>query len=127
MQAKAKTFLSIILSFLLGGAAGGFIGSAYFAKHTSYRNRPTREAVGKEFATKLQLTEIQSVSVDSLIEANRTKFSTLSKQYSASFKANRDSLRASIRKLVTPEQNMLYDQYIREMEEREKKWRQDTR
>lgn len=127
MEAKTRTFWFIIVAFVLGVVAGGFIGSTYFGKRNAFRGKPTREDVQKEFTTKLQLTPAQSISVDSVLEASRAKFSAMSKRYSESFKANRDSLRMEIRKLLTPEQNKLYDNYIKEIDEREKRWRQGTR
>jgi hypothetical protein len=127
MQPQTKTSLLIVSAFLLGIIGGGFVGSTYLGKKNSYRTRPSREEIQKEFATKLRLTPQQSVVIDSLFEAGRERFNALSKQYSELFKARRDSLRLEIRKQLTPEQNKLYDEYIKEMDEREKRWRQGSR
>ncbi|HXG39013.1 MAG TPA: hypothetical protein VNL36_09625 [Bacteroidota bacterium] len=127
MQAKTKTFWLIIVVFLLGGIAGGFVGSTYFGKKNTFRSRPSREEIQKEFAMKLKLTPEQSATIDSVFEANRAKLNAISKQYSQMFKAHRDSLRVEIRKQLTPEQNKLYDEYIKEIEERERRWRQGSR
>ena len=127
MEAKTKTFWFIIIAFLLGGVAGGFVGSTYFAKRSNGRPRAGREELQKEFATKLKLTTLQSTSVDSIIESHRTKFNAVSTQFTAAFRANRDTLRLEIRKLLTQSQNGLYDAYIKEMDEREKKWHQTSR
>ena len=40
------------------------------------------------------------------------------------FSADRDTLRGSIRKLLSPEQNKLYDDYIKEMESRDTRRRE---
>jgi hypothetical protein len=127
MQAKTKTFWLIMVAFLLGGIAGGFVGRTYFGKKNAFRDRPSREEIQKEFAAKLRLTPEQSATIDSVFEANRVKMNTIAKQYSQMFRAYRDSLRAEIRKQLTPEQNKLYDDYIKEIEEREKRWRQRSR
>ncbi len=127
MEAKTKTFWFIIIAFLLGGVAGGFIGSTYFAKRNNGRPRASREQVQKEFATKLKLSPSQSSSVDSLIESHRTKFNAVSTEFTAAFRANRDTLRLGIRKLLSQSQNTLYDAYIKEMDERERKWHQTSR
>jgi hypothetical protein len=127
MEAKTKTFWFIIIGFLLGGVGGGFIGSTYFAKRNNGRSRASREEVQKEFATKLKLTVQQTSSVDSTIESHRKNFNAVSSEFTSRFRANRDTLRLEIRKLLTPEQNTLYDAYIKEMDEREKKWHQTSR
>ncbi len=127
MQAKTKTFWLIMVVFLLGGIAGGFVGSTYFGTQHPYRSRPSWEDIRKEFAAKLRLTPEQSATIDSVFEANRVKMNAISKQYSQLFQAHRDSLRAEIRKQLTEEQNKLYDEYIKEIEEREKRWRQGSR
>jgi flagellar basal body-associated protein FliL len=127
MQAKTKTLWLIMVVFLLGGIAGGFVGSTYFGKKNAFHSRPSREEIQKEFATKLKLTPEQSATIDSVFEANRAKMNIISKQYSQLFKAHRDSLRAEIRKQLTPEQNKLYDDFIKEIDEREKRWRHGSR
>lgn len=127
MQARTKTFWLIMMVFLLGGIAGGFVGSTYFGRKNSFRSKPSREEIRKEFATKLKLTPEQNATIDSVFEANRAKMNAVSKQYSQIFKAYRDSLRAEIRRQLTPDQNKLYDDYIKEIDERERRWRQGSR
>lgn len=127
MESKTKTFVFIIVAFLLGVVLGGFVGVTYFAKKNSGRTRPSREEIQKEFSAKLKLTGLQSVSVDSIIEAHRAKFNAVSGQFTNAFRANRDTLRLEIRKLLSPKQNTLYDSYIKEMDEREKRWHQGSR
>jgi transketolase len=127
MGAKTKTFWFIIIAFLLGGVAGGFVGTTYVGKKNTYHTRPSREEIQREFSSRLKLTPQQSETIDSIFEASRTKMNELSKQYSQVFRARRDTLRAEIRKRLSPEQNRLYDEYIKEMDEREKRWRQGSR
>ncbi len=113
----------IILAFLLGAVGGTFVGKSYFGKRDSFRHHPAREEVRKEFIKKLKLTPEQSVAVDSILEATRPKFSAIREQHTQLFQAQRDSLRKEIRTLLSQEQNLLYDRYIKEMEERESRWR----
>ena len=117
----------MMIAFLLGAIGGGFVGSTYFAKRNGGRTRPNRGEIQKEFSVKLKLTGGQSASVDSIIESHRAKFSAISGEFTAAFRANRDTLRSEIRKLLSQDQNMLYDSYIKEMDEREKKWHQTSR
>ncbi len=122
MELKTKTFLFIILSFLLGAVAGGFIGRTYFAPEGN--GHPSRAEFRKQFARDLKLTPMQEAQVDSILEFNRNKISNIQKQYTDVYKLHKDTLRLEIRKLLTPEQNKLYDERIRKQEEREAKRRE---
>ena len=124
MGLKTKTFTFVLLSFLLGGVAGGYIGKTYFTAPGG-GHRPTRAAMQKQFAERLHLDAPQSAKVDSILEAYRQTFSQVQKGYWQSFHLKRDTLRLSIRALLTPEQNKLFDDYIKEMDEREAKRREN--
>lgn len=127
MQPKTKTLLLVVVSFLLGGIGGGFIGKTYFAERGGRTSPTSREQVKLEFATKLKLDAAQSTQIDTLIEAFRAGFNETRKQYTELFRVRRDSLRNDIRKLLSGEQNQLYDDYIKEMDEREKKYHRGQR
>lgn len=122
MELKTKTFAFIILSFLLGGVAGGFIGKTYFSGPPGGR-RPNRVEMQKQFADRLKLTSEQSTKVDSILESFRGNFSQVQSHYWQSFHGKRDTLRLSIRALLTEEQNKLFDKYIKEMDGHESKRR----
>lgn len=124
MELKTKTFVFIIASFLLGGIAGGFIGKTYFTGQGS-GHRPTRAEMQKHFDARLKLDSSQSVRVDSILEAFRQSFSQVQSQYWGSFHAKRDTLRMSIRALLTADQNKLFDDYIKESDQREAKRREN--
>ena len=121
MGLKTKTFVFIVISFLLGGVAGGFIGKSYFASQGG-RNRPTRAATQKQFADRLKLNAVQSARVDSILESFRQSYSQVQSGY---WKTRRDSVRISIRSLLSPDQNKLFDDYIKEMDERDAKRREN--
>jgi hypothetical protein len=117
MELKTKTFVFIILSFLLGGVAGGFISGPPGGR------RPNRAEMQKQFADRLKLTPEQSTKVDSILESFRGNFSQVQAHYWQSFHGKRDTLRMSIRALLTEEQNKLFDKYIKEMDGHESKRR----
>lgn len=123
MNAKSKTILFILVSFLLGLIAGGFIGMRYFDGSRRTHRPPNQSEVMKEFSQKLELSERQIRIVDSLLELQRTKIGEFRKQYSEMFKSQRDTLRMEIRKHLSEDQNRRYDAYIQEVEEREAKWK----
>jgi hypothetical protein len=125
MELKTKTFVFIVLSFLLGGIAGGFIGKTYFAGQTGSR-RPSRAEMQKQFDERLKLTPAQSTKIDSILESFRENFSQVQSHYWQAFHVKRDTLRMSIRALLTTDQNRLFDDYIKEMDGRESRRRDTT-
>jgi len=116
MGLKTKTFIFVLLSFLLGLVAGGYIGRTYFAG---------QGGIQKQFAERLHLNASQAVKVDSILEAFRQSFGQVQNGYWQTFHLKRDTLRLSIRVLLAPEQNKLFDDYIKEMDEREAKRREN--
>jgi len=125
MELKTKTLVFIVLSFLLGGVAGGFIGKNFFSGPTGNR-RPSRSEMSKQFNERLKLSPVQSASVDSILESFRQNFSQVQTHYWQTFHAKRDTLRLSIRALLSPDQNKLFDNYVKEMDEREARRRDST-
>jgi hypothetical protein len=125
MELKTKTFVFIVLSFLLGGVAGGYIGKTYFGGQMASR-RPSRAEMQKQFNERLKLSPVQSTKIDSILESFRENFSQVQTHYWQSFHVKRDTLRMSIRALLTGEQNKLFDGYIKEMDGRESRRRDST-
>ena len=125
MQAKSRTLVFLVVSFLLGGVAGVFADRTWL--NSPAPKRPSRGEVSKEFAEKLMLRPEQTVAVDSILEARKERFVAVRKGYSETIKLQRDTLRREIRKLLSPDQNNLYDQYIKEIEERETRHRKENR
>ena len=125
MGAKSKTLVFIIVSFLLGGIVGAVVYGNYFGQRRG--TRPTHQDIVREFTQRLNLQGNQPMVVDSILEAGRAKFGEIRKQYSETFRSQRDSLRREIRKILKPEQNLLFDQYIKEMDERESRYRRENK
>jgi len=124
MGLKTKTFAFVVMSFLLGGVAGGYIGKTYFATQGA-GHRPTRATIQKQFADRLHLNSSQATKVDSILEAFRQSFGQVQNGYWQTFHSKRDTLRLSIRALLSPEQDKLFDDYIKEMDGREAKRREN--
>jgi hypothetical protein len=125
MELKTKTFAFIVLTFVLGGVAGVFLGRTYFSGQAD-RHRQSWAGVQKQFADRLKLDATQTAKVDSILEAFRQNFSVVQGQYWQSFHAKRDTLRMSIRALLTAEQNKLFDDYIKETDQRESRRREGS-
>jgi hypothetical protein len=116
MGPKTKTIIFIILSFVLGGFAEGVI--LYY--HGGNSNVPARRYqtqadFRKAFAERLKLDPKQVVVIDSIVNIYRGRMNFHRQQ----ILAVRDTLRLEIRKQINPEQNRLYDEIVREIDERE--------
>lgn len=120
MQSKTKTILLILVSFLLGGVGGAYAVKTFFPSQNG-GPRGSRAEYQKMFAERLRLDAAQTGKVDSLFDAHRSRFGEVKKTYSEIVRQKRDTLRMEIRKLLSPEQNALYDSFIKEQEEREKR------
>jgi Ser/Thr protein kinase RdoA (MazF antagonist) len=122
MTAKSKTILFIFVAFLLGGVAGGVLVHRYWPDFRPSRPEAPKDAL-KAFAARLHLEPRQMAEVDSLLELRRQRFEA----YRSLTMASRDSTRQEIRKILTPEQNKLFDDYIQEMNSREERYRSANR
>lgn len=120
MELKTKTTLFIVASFILGAIGGGYAVKTFFSSSNG-GPRVSRGEYQKQFVERLHLDTAQAAKVDTIFDAHRMRFSEVKKAYSEIFRQKRDTLRMEIRKLLTPEQNALYDSYIKEQEDREKK------
>jgi hypothetical protein len=118
MQPKFRTALFILLSFLLGGVSGVFVGKYYLGDGRGW-GPPSRKYIQQEFAERLKLDSAQQTKVDSIVEAHRVRFDEIRKRFGGEFRAQRESLRVEIRKELSAEQNLFYDDYIKDMERKE--------
>jgi len=119
MSPKTKTALLILLCFALGAVAG-FVGDRYyFASRAPHRPDPAQ--MRKEFAQRLHLDTLQLSRVDSLMDSHRKKMDDIRKMFSS----ERDTLRAGIRRMLDPAQNRIYDEYIKQIEARDAKRREN--
>jgi hypothetical protein len=117
IEPKRKTLLFILLSFILGAVSGGFF-TGYVIMNRAWRLYPHKE-IQKEFAERLKLDGRQQAIVDSIVVNHRTTFDEIRARFGSEVRAQRESLRVKIRKTLTVEQIPLYEEYIREMEQRE--------
>lgn len=122
MSAKSKTIIFIFFAFLLGAVTGGVLVRQYWPERRIARTEAPKDAL-KAFAERLHLDARQTTEVDSLLERRRQRF----EGYRSAMMASRDSTRQEIRKLLTPEQNKLFDDYLQEMNAREERFRTQSR
>ncbi len=117
MGPKSKTLLFIVLSFLLGAVSGVFGGKVLFTQR--WGGGYSHKEIRKEFTEKLELDATQQMRVDSMLEFHRKNFDMIRERFGGEFRAQRESLRAEIRTLLSPEQSARYELYIKEMERKE--------
>ena len=120
MEPKTKTLLFILASFVLGVAAGIAFKDTLLPHRPSYRSELEWR---KSFYERLKIEGEQIGKVDSILDAQRGRMNV----YRELMMATRDTTRAEIRKLLSDEQNRLYDNFIKEMHEREARERQPNK
>ena len=112
MSPKTKTVFLILACFALG-AVVGFVAEKYYLAPRG-PHRPDYAQARKQFAQQLHLDTLQLTQVDSLMDSHRKKMEDIRKLFSA----ERDTLRADIRKMLNPDQNRIYDEFVKQLDAR---------
>lgn len=121
MKPKTKTLLFILLSFLLGSAAGYMAFDAGVFRGGK-GGRPSPQEFRREFHRKLSLDSLQIREVDSLLDSYWTRMSV----HRDAMVRDRDTLRSELRRRLSPEQQTTYDAMNRQMDARYERGRRDT-
>ncbi|HVN49314.1 MAG TPA: hypothetical protein VMU30_10910 [Bacteroidota bacterium] len=74
---------------------------------------PSREDVLKMFADRLHLDSHQITQVDTILDTYRPTLD----EYRKHVRLTRDTIERRIRAVLSPEQNKLYDDYIKELDQ----------
>jgi Tfp pilus assembly protein PilN len=118
MKPKTKTLLFILLSFLLGIICGWFLEDRMFNRMQFHKER-NHGGFLKVLNERLHLDERQMAQVDSILESRKQKMEI----YRKNALAMRDTTRVEIRKILDFEQTKLFDDFNRELDNKEaKKW-----
>ena len=112
MKPKTKTILFILLSFVLGIAAG-VVFDRHILPMLPQAPPPSRADVMKAFATRLHLDSLQTANVDTILNTYRPTLD----MYRKNVRLTRDTIEQKIRSILSPEQNKLYDDYIKELDQ----------
>ena len=112
MKPKTKTILFILFSFVLGIVCGWFVQDRFFQK--AGRTPPDFQ---KMLAERLHLDGHQIAQVDSILDVRKQLMDVHWKR----LLAMRDTTRLEIRKVLTTDQNKIFDSIIQEITEREAK------
>jgi hypothetical protein len=124
LEAAALVFVVFVLGLLLGG-----VGSHLWDEHVQGNGRPTaqintkptRDQVINSLTQRLRLTPDQQKQVIVVIDDTRAKWQALYASGDAEHEQIRQQARASIRAVLTPDQQVEYDDYMRQMDEQRKK------
>jgi hypothetical protein len=110
MKPKTKTILFILLSFVLGMLAGWFAES-----HLNIKPARQPKNFQQILTERLNLDARQIVLVDSILDVRKKQMNLHRKE----MLAMRDTLQMEIRKVLSADQNKLFDALIREMDNKD--------
>lgn len=120
---KTKAGLEAAALFLMVFALGvtfGAVGNNVWNQRVS-GNTPTRDQVMHDLTERLQLSAEQQKQIGAEIDDTRAKWQTLSAQFDSQHEAMRQQFRANIRAILTPEQQVKFDERIKQLDEERKK------
>jgi aspartyl-tRNA synthetase len=119
---NAKAIIGVVLIFVLGIASGALL------MHMSYKSRMESFVSGKpgmreeillnRLDKKLDLDEQQRVAVRQIIRGTQAEMKEIRKQYRPQIVKALEKSRAEVRKLLRPDQQIKYDQYLAERKAR---------
>lgn len=107
-----------LLGLLLGAVAGSW---AQRAMMHHWRRRPDTSRMVEKMSRELDLDAAQKDAVKTLLESGRAKLDVLHKESVAQFEAMRAATRGDIRKLLTAEQQVKFDEMTARLEARNKR------
>ncbi len=117
----------IVVALVLGIAIGavGTIKGFQCGLRGSWKNpEKMHQRMLKEFTSKLNLTPDQQQKVSAILDDTGKKITTLREEVHPKFEAIRNSTRAQIREILTPEQQKKFDVISEKMDARFKEHRQ---
>ena len=120
MNPKTKTLIILFLSFALGAVVGASFLSGTWRSLT--REPYQRGSYRTYLYEHLRLDSVQIGRVDSLLDVYRSSMN----DYRRTLQQSRDSLRTSIKELLSDDQRMRYETMISEMDKRDGGRRTDT-
>jgi Spy/CpxP family protein refolding chaperone len=124
MKSKTTASLLLILTFLMGSASGAI--TAYFymnqtsAAGTTRINRSRSWDSAEELAKALQLDGEQQEQLQAILKHSRNRYRTLSRQFRPQNDAIRKEMNDSIRRILTPDQQVRFDEIMQEIRSRRK-------
>jgi Spy/CpxP family protein refolding chaperone len=118
---RAAIALYVGLVFVSGAVLGGFAHRLYTVSAVSAKapSNPEefRKRVVEGMRTRLNLTEAQVVKLDLIYDETRARVHQTRKQMEPAFEAIRQEQIDMVKAMLTPEQRVEYDKFLKEREE----------
>jgi len=130
-KARLEAAALFVMVFLLGvtfGAVGNRIWNERVSGEPKVNPKPTRDQILQNLTQLLQLTAEQQKQVGADIDDTRAQFQalsekwqTLSTQHDSQREVILQQYRGNVRAILTPEQRVKYDEYLKRRDEQRKK------
>jgi len=120
LEAAALVFVVFLLGLLLGGVGSHLWDERVLGQET-VNTKPTREQVLNDLTQRLQLTSEQQKQIGVTIDDTRAKWQALYAPLDAQHEQIRQQGRANIRAVLTPEQQVKFDDFLKRLDEQRKK------
>ena len=114
-----RVYIYFILTFLLGAILGG-AGTFFFTWYTGHWHmRFDRQRIVDHMRRDLHLSDNQVQQLKQIMDETDAQFKGLRKQTAPAFDNVRNEMRDRIRRILTPEQAVKFDEIVRRHEARE--------
>jgi len=120
-EAALLVFIVFALGLLLGGVGSHLWDERVLGQSQQVNTKPTRQQVLDDLTERLQLTPDQQKQVGAAIDDTRTKWQALYAPLDAPREEIRQQGRASIRAVLTPEQQTKFDDFLKRLDDQRKK------
>ncbi len=120
LEAAALVFVVFLLGLLLGGV-GNHLWDERVLGQEPLNTKATRNQVINDLTQRLQLTPDQQTQIASRIDETRSKWQALYAPLDAPREQIRQQGRANIRAVLTPDQQLKFDEFMKQLDAQRKK------
>ncbi|MGD1211977.1 MAG: hypothetical protein ABR973_11545 [Candidatus Acidiferrales bacterium] len=120
-EAAVLFLVVFLLGLLLGGLGSHLWGERVWGGSAPVNTRPTRNEVIAQCTHELQLTPDQQKQLAAIIDDTRSKWAALYAPLDPQREQIRQDGRAHIRAILTPEQQLKFDDFMRRLDDQRKK------
>jgi Spy/CpxP family protein refolding chaperone len=126
LEAAALVFVVFLLGILLGGVGGHLwdervLGQVQAQTAAQLNLKPTRDQRVNDLTQRLQLTPEQQKQVGTVFDDTVSKWKALYAPLDAEHEQIRQQGRANIRAILTPDQQLKFDDFLKQLDEQRKK------
>jgi len=125
LKARLEAAALFLVVFVLG-ATFGVLGAHMWAQRVSgeaapINTKPTRDQIMQDLTQRLQLTPDQQKSIAAAIDETRARWQALYAPLDAPREQIRQEGRAKVRAVLTPQQQVKFDEEMRQLDEQRRK------